>query len=77
MGRDVTSGQLISRIGDGDVPGPEEDDCKGNVPLLAAVSKKEISYLGEVSTIWLLLPLSRTVQKACPVPDRHTVSAGV
>jgi len=33
-------GQLVSRVGDGDVPGPEEDDCKGHVPLLAAESEK-------------------------------------
>jgi hypothetical protein len=45
MGRAVTSGQLVSRVGDGDVPEPEEDDYKGNVPLLAAESEKEISYL--------------------------------
>jgi hypothetical protein len=37
---------LVSRFGDGDVPGPEESDCKGHVPLLAAESEKEISYLG-------------------------------
>ena len=41
----LPSGRLVSRIGDGDVPGPEEDDCKGHVPLLAAESEKEISYL--------------------------------
>ena len=44
MGRAVTSGQLVSRAGNGDVPGPAADDCKGNVPLLAAETKKEISY---------------------------------
>ena len=42
----LPSGRLVSRIGDGDVPGPAEDDCKGHVPLLAAEREKEISYLG-------------------------------
>jgi dTDP-4-amino-4,6-dideoxygalactose transaminase len=34
------SGQLVSRVGDGDVPGPSEDDYKGHVPPLAAESEK-------------------------------------
>ena len=42
----LPSGRLVSRVGDGDVPGLEEDDCKGHVPLLAAEREKEISYLG-------------------------------
>jgi transposase-like protein len=36
----LPSGQLVSRVGDGDVPGTEEDDCKGHVPLLAVESEK-------------------------------------
>jgi len=36
----LSSGQLVSRVGDGDVPGTEEDDRKGRVPLLASESGK-------------------------------------
>jgi hypothetical protein len=36
----LPSGQLVSRVGDGDVPGPSEDDYKGHVPPLAAESEK-------------------------------------
>jgi len=36
----LPSGQLVSQVGDGDVPGPVENDCKGHVPLLAAESEK-------------------------------------
>jgi hypothetical protein len=40
MGRPLPSDQLVSRVGDGEVAGPEEDDGKGYVPLLAAESGK-------------------------------------
>jgi hypothetical protein len=36
----LPSGQLVSRVGDGDAPGPSEDDDKGHVPPLAAESEK-------------------------------------
>jgi len=36
----LPGGRLVSRVGDGDVPGPAEDDGKGHVPLLAAESEK-------------------------------------
>jgi len=47
----LPSGRLVSRVGDGDVPGLEEDDCKGHVPLLAAEREKEISYLVFISRV--------------------------
>jgi hypothetical protein len=49
----LPSGQLVSRVGDGGVPGPEEDDCKGHVPLLTEESEKEISFyvLGNVDPV--------------------------
>jgi signal transduction histidine kinase len=40
---------LDSRVGDGDVPGPEEEDCKGHVPLLAAESEKRNFLSGYLS----------------------------
>ena len=45
MGVTLPSGRLVSRVGDGDVPGPAEDDWKGHVLLLAPESEKEISCL--------------------------------
>lgn len=39
--------QLVSQVGNGDVPGLEEDGRKGHVPLPAAESEKEISCLNK------------------------------
>jgi hypothetical protein len=45
MGGPLPSGQLVSRVGNGDVPGLEEEDCKGHVTPWQRRAKKEISYL--------------------------------